>query len=172
MLFKNLRYSKIVDFVIFLLMVVIYQSIIYGGVKVAGISLDFSLIILVYIGLTRGAVFGAVFGFASGLLLDVYTPALLGLDALLRTTLGFLVGHFRNKLFLETLYSKGGAILVTFLWHDLFYYLVATGFQVGATIYILLFESMPSALYTTVVGMIIFGLVQRKLIQSGQTVES
>lgn len=171
MLFKNLRYSKIVDFAVLLLMVIIYQSIICEGVKIAGINLDFPLVILVYIGLTRGAVFGAVFGFASGLLLDIYTPNLLGLDALVRTILGFLVGHFRNKLFLETLYSKGGAIFVVFLWHDLLYFLVATGFHVGAIVYILLFDSIPSALYTTFVGMVIFGLVQTRFGQSGQVLE-
>ena len=171
MFFKNLRYSKVVDFLVFLLMMIIYQSIISGGVKIGGISLDFPLIILVYVGLTRGAVFGAVFGFASGLLLDVYAPGLLGLDALLRTILGFLIGNFRKKLFLETLYSKGGIIFVAFLWHDLFYYLLVTGFQVGATIYILLFNSLPSALYTTLVGMLIFGLIQKRFIQLERVVE-
>lgn len=168
MFFRNLRYSKAVDLVIFLLMMIIYQSIISRGVEVAGITLDFALIILVYVGLTRGAVFGAIFGFASGLLLDVYTPGLLGLGALLRGILGFLIGNFRNKLFIETLYSKGGMIFIALLWHDLFYYLFATTFQIGATTYILLFNSLPSALYTAVVGMVIFGLVQKRLTQPGQ----
>lgn len=165
---RDLPYSKIVDFFIFLLMVIIYQSIISAGIKIAGIGLDLPLIILVYVSLTRGPVYGALFGFASGLLLDVYSPGLLGLDALLRTLLGFLVGNFRNKLFLETLYSKSGMVFVALLCHDLAYYLLATGFQVGATIYILLFESFPSALYTTAVGMLIFGLIQKRYIQLDQ----
>jgi rod shape-determining protein MreD len=171
MFFRNLRYSKVVDFVVFLLMVIIYQSIIFRGVEISGISLDLSLIILVYVGLTRGPVFAALFGFASGLLLDVYTPGFLGLATLLRTSLGFLVGNFRKKLFLETLYSKGGMIFFVLLGHDLFYYLFATSFQIGATTYILLFDSLPSALYTTVVGMVIFGLIQRRLTQIGQVTE-
>ena len=166
---KGLPYSKTIDFLILLLIVIIYQSVISSGVKIAGIGLDLPLVVLVYVGLTRGPVFGAVFGFASGLLLDVYSPNLLGLEALLRTLLGFLVGNFRNKLFLDTLYSKSGMIFTALLCHDLLYYLLATGFQVGATVYSLLFESLPSALYTTVVGMIIFGLIQQKYIQLDQS---
>lgn len=55
---------------------------------------DLLLIYVMYIGISRGSVSGEIQGFASGFFLDFMSGAPLGLNALIRSILGFLVGLF------------------------------------------------------------------------------
>ncbi len=52
------------------------------------------LVVLLAIALLRGSVFGAVAGFAAGLLIDVATLGTLGVTSLLLTLSGFWIGRY------------------------------------------------------------------------------
>lgn len=52
------------------------------------------LVVLLSIALLRGSIFGAVAGFAAGLLIDVATLGTLGVTALLLTLSGFWIGRY------------------------------------------------------------------------------
>jgi hypothetical protein len=58
------------------------------------------------------------------------------------------------------MYSKGGLIFFTLAFHDLLYYIFSTGIN-ASTFRILVNNSLPSAIYTSVVGMLIFFMVGR-----------
>ena len=55
---------------------------------------DFLLVTLVSIALLRGAVLGAIAGFAAGLIVDVATLGTLGFTSLLLTLVGYWVGRY------------------------------------------------------------------------------
>lgn len=59
---------------------------------------DFLLIITVFISLNCGSLLGESTGFVSGFLLDFMSASPLGLNALLRTILGFIFGLFHDVL--------------------------------------------------------------------------
>ena len=155
MLWGNVMFSKVLPGVLVLFVLILFQSLLSSVVTIAGIKLDLAIIILVYLALTRGRNYGLIFGFLIGFLSDVFTPQTLGLGALVKCLIGFTLGSFKDNLYLESLYSKGAVIFLTLLLNDFLYYVFAVGVK-SSTLRILSHYSLPSAFYTSVVGMLIF----------------
>jgi rod shape-determining protein MreD len=74
--------------------VAILQVSAFSAVRVAGGGPDVLLVTLVSIALLRGAVTGAIVGFAAGLIVDVTTLGTLGLTSLLLTLAGYWAGRY------------------------------------------------------------------------------
>ena len=144
-----------------LLLVVVFLSLLSEPLRVANIKLDLPLLLVVYIGLARGTKEGIVHGFLIGLLVDVLNPYFLGLNALIKTLLGYLAGNFKDNLFLEPIYFKGLVIFLALIFNDLIYYLVYSGFDLKAIFGIIFFSSLFSGIYTSGIGMLIFFLSKR-----------
>jgi len=148
-------YSKILSGAVILFILILFQSLLSGVVTIMGVKFDLAIVILVYIALTRGPTYGVIFGFLIGLLLDVFTPQTLGWGALVKCLIGFTVGSFKDNLYLESLYSKGGVIFFALILNDSLHYLFVSGVN-ATTFRILSNYSVPSAFYTSIVGMLIF----------------
>jgi rod shape-determining protein MreD len=141
--------------VLIILTLVLFQTFIAGAVTIGGIKLDLSIIILVYVALRRGPVSGVIFGFLIGLLTDVFTPQALGAGALVKCMIGFSVGSFKDSLYLDSWYSKGGMIFFALMLNDLLYYVFTGGLNVSL-VETLIRYTLFSALYTSIVGTAIF----------------
>jgi len=152
--------SRIAFGALILLILILFQSLFSGMVSIMGVNFDLPIIILVYVALTRGSTYGMVFGFLIGLLLDVFTPQTLGWGALVKCLIGFTVGSFKDNLYLESIYSKGGVIFFALILNDFLYYIFATGIN-SFTFRILTHNSLPSAFYTSVGGTLIFWGISR-----------
>jgi len=74
--------------------VTILQVSAFSAVTVGGGGPNVLLVTLVSIALLRGAVIGAIAGFAAGLIVDVTTLATLGLTSLLLTLAGYWAGRY------------------------------------------------------------------------------
>src|SRR5207244_8765241 len=72
----------------------ILQASVFSSVDILGGTPDLLLVVLVSIALLRGPVFGAVAGFAGGILLDIANLATLGFTSLLLTLVGYWVGRY------------------------------------------------------------------------------
>jgi rod shape-determining protein MreD len=162
---RNLNLSRVANAVFLLFFVLVYQSLFSGLFSIHQIKLDLPLLILVFWGLTQGPVSGALFGFILGLLLDLPTPAFLGLGALIKTSLGYMVGSFKDNLFLESSYSKSGIIFLSLCLNDLLYYLFTSRFDIGYTMFIFLNHTLLSAVYTSLVGLIFLWYIQIRRIK-------
>jgi rod shape-determining protein MreD len=154
-------FSKILYAVFLLFILIIFQSFFSEVVTIKGIRLDLALLILVYIGLTKGPTQGVIFGFLIGLLLDVFTPQRLGLGALIKSLIGFTVGNFKDNLFLESSYSKGAIVFLSVILNDLLYYLLSEGVTLF-TFHTIIYYSLPSALYTCGAGILLFVVLEKK----------
>jgi len=154
-------FSKILYTIFLLFILVIFQSFFSEVVAIKGIRLDLSIFILVYIGLTKGPAQGAIFGFLIGLLLDVFTPEKLGLGPLVKSLVGFTVGNFKDNLFLESSYSKGAIVFLSVLLNDVLYHLLSGGVTLF-TFQTILYYSLPSALYTSGAGILLFIILEKK----------
>jgi len=154
-------FSKILYAIFLLFILIIFQSFFSGVVTIKGIRLDLAVLILVYIGLTKGPAQGVIFGFLIGLLLDVFTPQRLGLGALIKSLIGFTVGNFKDNLFLESSYSKGAIIFLSVILNDLLYHLLSEGVTLF-TFHTILYYSLPSALYTCGAGVLLFVVLEKK----------
>ncbi len=154
-------FSKVLYAILLLLILIVFQSLFSDTVAIKGIRLDLATLLLVYIGLTRGPTQGAVFGFLVGILLDVLAPERLGLGAVIKSLIGFAVGNFKDNLFLESSYSKGAIVFLGVAVNDLLYHLFSEGMTLF-TFHTVLYHSLPSALYTCVVGMVLFVVLEKK----------
>jgi rod shape-determining protein MreD len=77
-----------------LFLAVILQAAVFSDVRILGGTPDLLLVVIVVVALLRGALFGAVAGFAAGLLLDVATLGSLGFTSLLLTLAGYWIGRY------------------------------------------------------------------------------
>lgn len=73
---------------------VVFQVTIVGSIGILGGAPDLMLVTLVAVALLKGAVFGALAGFWTGLLLDVAMLDTLGFTSLLLTLAGFWTGRY------------------------------------------------------------------------------
>jgi rod shape-determining protein MreD len=158
---KNIDYLKIVNGALILLLVVVFESLFSNPLRLANVKLDLPLLLVVYIALTRGPKEGLIHGFLIGLLVDVLTPYFLGLNALIKTILGYLAGNFRENLFLESVYFKGLVIFLALIFNDLVYYAVYSGVDLSSMLGVIFFSSVLSGIYTSGIGMLIFFIRER-----------
>ncbi len=77
--------------------VVLLQWLIFGNLALWDVWPDVVLLFVALTALKRGRMAGAVAGFSAGLLMDILTnPVMFGLNALVKTLMGFVVGLFRS----------------------------------------------------------------------------
>jgi rod shape-determining protein MreD len=84
---------------LFLLVAVTVQTSVLTNIAVAGVTADLTLIVVIALALSRGAEWGAITGFAGGLLLDIVPPAdhTAGRWALALAIAGYVAGLIRRE---------------------------------------------------------------------------
>jgi len=162
---KEIAYSRVLTFMIFYLVIVIYQTLLSELLRLGPARLDLGLLLLIYVTLNLGSRPGIVFGFGLGLLLDVADPIWLGLGSLIMGTLGYGVGYFKESLFVESIYSKMLLVFLTVISHDILRYLFMHKFELSAIGSVLLGTTIFSALYTTAVAAIVMLMTKPKQYQ-------
>lgn len=79
---------------VFILSFIFFECSILSNVFFLPVVPDLLLLFTIYISIQKGCLQGETVGFFSGLILDFVSAAPLGLNALLRTIIGFLAGLF------------------------------------------------------------------------------
>lgn len=79
-------------YIVFILSFLFFECSILSNLVFLPVIPDFLLLFTVYISVQKGSLHGESVGFFSGLLLDFVSAAPLGLNAFLRTIIGFLSG--------------------------------------------------------------------------------
>ncbi len=96
----------------------IVQVAVVSGIDVLGTTPDLLLVVVVAVAFHRGALAGAIAGFAGGLVVDIATLGVLGVTSLLLTLAGFWAGRYaettgRGRAFAPYLAVGVMAVLVT-----------------------------------------------------------
>lgn len=92
MLTEIIKYS----IVIFILIILQKNVIELIGLTGHNIQPDIVIIAIIYIGIRHGQMFGSLFGFGAGLLIDILGGSFLGLLALCYSISGFIAGYFHR----------------------------------------------------------------------------
>jgi rod shape-determining protein MreD len=95
-----------------LLLVLTLQKSLLSGIDVKDVRPDALLLFAVCAGLVAGSEVGAVVGFATGLLADLFVLAPLGLSALVFSLIGYAAGVFRGTLMRESWWMPPAAAFV------------------------------------------------------------
>ncbi|GAB4250632.1 MAG: hypothetical protein Kow00129_11520 [Thermoleophilia bacterium] len=88
-----------------ILLGVVLQAVVTSRVIVLGVSADFFLIFTVLVALGKGSVWGALFGFAAGLVADIVYLEPVGLRAFIYVVLGYGVGRYSEEFGVGTAWS-------------------------------------------------------------------
>jgi len=146
---------------IVLLVVLILQATVAQRIAIAGVRPDLLVAFVVYFAWMRGPVSGVVGGFTVGLLQDLDAPGPLGLNALAKTVVGFIVAKAGFRVHRSNVGVRFFFFLVAMLVHDVIYFGVYTAGEFGAFMRQFVFVAIPSALYTTVLVLLLLTTAER-----------
>lgn len=135
------------------------QSTLAELISIGQIKPDFVLIVLVFLSLSDGQIAGTIFGFLSGWFQDVYSPQYFGLNALCKSVVGFFVGYGSGGVIERNLVVQGIILFMASFFHDALYFLISSWKHMEGYGWYLLRFGVPTALYTTLVGVFIFSLL-------------
>jgi rod shape-determining protein MreD len=149
------------------------QATLVPHLSIAGIRPDLPLVAVVLLATARGTTAGTACGFFVGLAQDLTNPAFLGLNALTKSLLGFAAGALRVHLDAGSLPMRAAMLFAAVLAHDILYLTLFTRLELSELLLGLLIRSLPTALYTALVGMWALGvssmLTGRGVHSSGRT---
>jgi rod shape-determining protein MreD len=148
------------DAFIFALVLVLQSTVLYR-IEIAGIRPDLLVAFVVYFGWMRGPTAGTLGGFGIGLVQDLDAAGPLGLNGLAKTVVGFLVAKAGFRVHRSNLGVRFSFFMVAMLLHDFIYFAAITGGNGSEFLRQMIFVALPSALYTTVVTLIILSVAER-----------
>lgn len=144
-----------------LLIVWVLQATVLFRIEIAGVRPDLLVAYVVYLGWLRGPIVGTAGGFGVGLLQDLDAPGPLGLNALSKSIVGFLVAKAGFRVHRSNTGVRFAFFSFAMLLHDVVYFAVATSGDLTRFFLQMLTVALPSALYTTIVVLLIVSLVER-----------
>lgn len=157
---RYLRYSAVT------LVLLVFQTTIIPFTSVANIIPDVLIVWIVYVAVRLGQIPATVFGFVSGLVLDLVGGQFIGLSALSKTIAGFFAGYFYNEN--KTDYTIGSyqflvIVGLASLFHNIVYFVIfVQGSEIGFWTAILRF-GVFSAIYTTAIAVLPVFAFSRKV---------
>jgi len=148
-----------------LLLAFVLQTTWIDFLEVYSIKPDLILLVLVYIALREGPLVAICMGFGVGFIQDVYHPADLGLNALSKSLIGFVVGYGRSRIVADNIQVQIGLLFGAVLFHDLIYYTGTSAIGVIDIPYFWFRYGLARAIYTALIGTFFSaGLTLRRLI--------
>ena len=128
-------------------------------VSVSALKPDLILLIIIVIALREGPILATLLGFSIGLLQDTYAPADFGLNALLKCTAGFAVGHGRSRVVSDNIQVQVALVFFTVLLHDLLYYAITDAISIVEVPYFWIRYGIGRAVYTGLLGALAYALL-------------
>src|SRR4030042_2978229 len=86
---------------VIIVVALVIQLTLINLVTILGVKPDLIMVVVVVFSLRKGGKEGIVSGFVSGLLQDIFSTGLLGINALAKTVVGFICGILKEKIFHE-----------------------------------------------------------------------
>ncbi len=158
---------KILLKVAVIVVTLLIQLTLINSITILGLKPDLIMVVVVVFSLLRGAKEGTISGFASGLLQDIFSTGLLGMNALAKTVIGFFCGIIKEKIFREHILFIIPVIIfiASFMQSILMFLLLrAFGIEYGLA-WSLKQVALPEALYGSLLSPFIF-LAINKLFQT------
>ncbi|MBA7490783.1 hypothetical protein ES702_01326 [subsurface metagenome] len=143
------------------------QLTLINSITILGLKPDLIMVVVVVFSLLKGAKEGTISGFASGLLQDIFSTGLLGINALAKTVIGFTCGILKEKIFYEHILFLIPVItfIASFMQNILILFLLRVfGIEYGLA-WSIKQIALPEALYSSLLSPFIF-LVINKLFQT------
>ena len=129
-------------------------------IAIFGVAPDFTIIALVILALAAGPVPATVGGFLLGLVQDLSNPALLGVQALCKTVLGFGLGRLRGRLVHGMPLVEATVVALSVVAHDMVFLVIQSSFTTEGSFLSLFTRTLPSAVYSGLLGIPLLRLAE------------
>lgn len=103
----------------------VLQSTLLNHLAIVGVKPDLILLVVVFLGLFKGPTAGAIVGFSAGLIYDLTSSSLLGMNALSLTLVGFLVGLTRTRVYRENIVVQVALVFAATLVSNILFFLLS-----------------------------------------------
>jgi len=144
--------ARVAKFIVLAYFVAFSETILANLTSVQGIVPDYGLIIILLIALRKDYQIALPAIFMCALIIDALTPELLGLGTFIRFGIGVVAYQLRRSMNIEQLFSRLYLIAGAEVAFQLLYQLVANKFDISIVGQIYWEVSLPTLLYTTIVG--------------------
>jgi rod shape-determining protein MreD len=142
----------IIRYALLLILAFVLQTTWVEFLVLSSLKPDLVLLVLIFLALREGPMAAMALGFFIGLLQDVYAPTDLGLNALLKCTVGFAVGYGRTRVVGDNIQVQVAFICIAVLVHDLFYYAFTSAISLGNAPFFWMRYGIGRAIYTGLIG--------------------
>ena len=144
----------------------VIQLTLINSVTILGLKPDLIMVVVVVFSLRNGEKEGTISGFASGLLQDIFSTGLLGINALAKTVIGFTCGILKEKIFHEhILFIIPIITFIASFIQSILVFLLLRAFGIEYNLAWSLKQiALPEALYSSLLSPFIF-LIINKLFQ-------
>jgi rod shape-determining protein MreD len=150
---------KTIRIVLLAALIFILQLKVVPSIGLLGVMPDLIIVLLVALVLERGPVAAVIIGFLLGFLQDLGNASHLGMNALAKSLIAYGVSRFGAGFLPESVLFKGLLIFAASLCNEGLSLIVTTGFDLPAIIVSFFRYSILSSLYTAVVGLLVFAVI-------------
>ena len=142
------------------------QLTLINSITILGLKPDLIMVVVVVFSLLKGEKEGSISGFASGLLQDIFSTGILGINALAKTVIGFTCGILKEKIFHEhILFIIPVITFISSFMQSILIFLLLRAFGIEYNLaWSLKQVALPEALYGSLLSPFIF-LAINKLFQ-------
>lgn len=160
-------YNKVNRLSLYLILIAafILQLTLLDCIKIFNAKPNLLLLLITFFCLFYGWEAGLEAGFVSGLLIDIFSTDIFGINTLTLSITGLVIGNSSPKIFKESKMTQGFLVFIFSLISMLIHYVLASFIsKIG---YINLSEYLfglviPSAIYTSILSFIIFPVLIKK----------
>ena len=142
------------------------QLTLINSITILGLKHDLIMVVVVVFSLLKGEKEGSISGFTSGLLQDIFSTGILGINALAKTVIGFTCGILKEKIFHEhILFIIPVITFISSFMQSILIFLLLRAFGIEYNLaWSLKQVALPEALYGSLLSPFIF-LAINKLFQ-------
>jgi hypothetical protein len=151
----------VVRWILLLTSVIVYRVWFPEGPPPLHVRLDYDLVVIALVALYRGPGVGAAVGWLIGFLSFAPDPGRLAWGSLFGSLLGWVIGHWSQRLFLEHLRSRWIILASGFLAYKILFTAIILAGDWGAWVVSLAIHSIPSALIDATAGVFIGAMWER-----------
>ena len=151
--------------IVLVLVCILLQTTVLDNFKLFDVKPDLILILVVFAALTRGKMTGSGVGFSGGILEDFFSTSLIGVNAFVKTLLGFVLGFFMKRFYIRRIKFQILVIFFVTIIHEISIYFVYLFFRqtdsvIGSVYPVKMFLL---CIYNSVLAVILFPLFRNLL---------
>ena len=154
-------HNKIKRHVLYVILIVAFliQFLFLDHIKIAGAKPDLLVLLTVFFAIFFGPGIGAEAGLLSGLFKDIYSLDIFGVNSILLSLMGLIMGVLSPKLFKESKLTQGLLVFSSSMLYMIAHYFVSS--LILKITYITLPEYLyglilPSSFYTAMISLLLF----------------